>query len=649
MFQTFVLDFRKTSTRLSSLLHYHVLIMWPVLHIFITSLELLTPARSTLLVHTLTKNKPPLITSPEEPLPQRTMTGNPLKCDRLTTSLSPRISQVGLGVGRTSFLEPIHILRYRNPQIHAHAAPDTPDDQIDALPLAPPLKPILLPVREFSSADDFGDEDSTKELGARREDGELPVLSLARIPGIEELFIGVSLEEETETLMDEHCMKDRRNGTSTGAESHYEDALEQQVGGDGVSIGHEDLQQETDSSDSRHGREAMSQDPSIRHEEPQRPTSSHGFPLRSDSAHDPATTEPKQSADAEQSPEKRITSFTSTSDASTRRSSIWDDNHKQDADADDDSFVTEVSSDDHEDTDKKEPVTTKDEAKTSPEPILSDSTESQEINLCRQSVTIHRSPSTRRRRRSSHPQILQLQAENAHLLDVNSKQNVEENQPRSQNTHLQNLNTGLHAQLLTLTNQNTLLTTQTTNLTLANTSLASELAQTNASLERSTCDVKDLNDLLNRNTRRMDEMASRICFLGNWVDGLDREREILLDDRMSREQEKIEWEEKKIDLEELVREERRGLLEELDGAFGRLQGVVEKELEIFGGERGVGNGKRLIDEVEDAEEGGGKRRQGCFGGCEEDGNESVRADLYGVGNGDLEDVVEKLKMMRSIS
>ena len=238
-----------------------------------------------------------------------------------------------------------------------------------------------------------------------------------------------------------------------------------------------------------------------------------------------------QGPNSEEASGKRIASFQSSSDASTRRSSIWDDGYDREVEDDDASDVTGISESDEDDHGDEENI-------CSTSLVASDSTSqlryldhhSNIPNLQQSNITVLRSL---KQRRSSHPALMLLQAENAHI-------RADQIRIQEENTHLQAANTQLVSEDAHLLSQNT-------NLRACLSANAKSLATA-----RDTVGTQDL---------QLHSLRRRVSFLERWVDSLHEEKVALNEENTA--------------LIEVGRA-RAQAVDDLRESYERLEDIVEK-------------------------------------------------------------------------
>lgn len=228
---------------------------------------------------------------------------------------------------------------------------------------------------------------------------------------------------------------------------------------------------------------------------------------------------------------KRVASFQSSSDASTRRSSIWDDDYGREAGDDDASDVTDISDPDegnHRNVEK--PSSTSLDTDDSCSYLEYSDPKLNTPNLQQSNITLVGSP---KRRRSSHPALLLSQAENSHL-------HADQTRLQEENAHLQSSKTQLLFENKDLVSRNT--------------SLHASLATTTKSLAvaQDTITTQDL---------QLHSLRRRVSFLERWVDSLHEEKVALHEDNVA--------------LRE-IGNARAQAVDELRESYERLEEVVEK-------------------------------------------------------------------------
>lgn len=193
---------------------------------------------------------------------------------------------------------------------------------------------------------------------------------------------------------------------------------------------------------------------------------------------------------------KRIASFQSSSDASTRRSSIWDDDYDGEVEDDDASDVTDMSESDDENHCDVEQCSPDSQHAAESFSQLGYSDHELDIPKLEQSkITVPRSP---KRRRSSHPALLLLQAENSHL-------QAERSRVQEENVRLLAANAEFIPQ---------------------NTSLGASLGTTTKSLATA-------QDTISTQDLQLHSLRRRVSFLERWVDSLHEEKVALHEENVA--------------------------------------------------------------------------------------------------------------------
>ncbi len=201
-----------------------------------------------------------------------------------------------------------------------------------------------------------------------------------------------------------------------------------------------------------------------------------------------------ETPDPEEAAGKRIASFQSSSDASTRRSSIWDDDYGGEVEEDNASEVTDVSDLDDRKcrNDKDALAASQHDIETSSQLGYSDH-ELHTPNPRHSNITVLRSL---RRRRSSPSALLLLQAKVSHLQAKQAR--IQEDK-----THLQKINDQLSMEKAHLLSQNT--------------SLSAALTATTQSLATA-------RDNISTQSTQIKSLRRRVSFLERWVDSLHDEK-----------------------------------------------------------------------------------------------------------------------------
>ena len=248
---------------------------------------------------------------------------------------------------------------------------------------------------------------------------------------------------------------------------------------------------------------------------------------------------------------KRVVSFNSTSDASTRRSSIWDDGYDDEVESEGDISDTSDEEDDH-DAGKS----TLEDPRLPPSSPAAYSDPGLALpDLYGSHITILRSP---KRRRSSHPALLLLQAENAHLRERKVQLDAEKlhfqagttnlqadkTQLEQDQTHLRATNTQLEADNNQLEDENTSLLSQNSRLLSTLQSQSSENARLstnlrslrakNTALSTTTRSLASAQDTISTEQLQISSLRKRVRFLERWVDSLYEEKCALHEEKIVR-------------------------------------------------------------------------------------------------------------------
>ena len=230
---------------------------------------------------------------------------------------------------------------------------------------------------------------------------------------------------------------------------------------------------------------------------------------------------------------KRVASFQSSSDASTRRSSIWDDDYDREAEDDDASDVTDIS--DPDETTHGNVMKPSSTCLNAEDPCSYLAYPDAKLNipdLQQSDITLVRSP---RRGRSSHPALLRSQAENLH-------RQADQTRLQEENAHLQSSNT---------------------QLAFRNKDLISRTTSLHASLATTTKSLAVAQDTTATQCLQLHSLRRRVSFLERWVDSLHEEKVALHEDNVA--------------LRE-IGNVRAQAVDELGKSYDRLEEVVEKAL-----------------------------------------------------------------------